>query len=48
MKKDKIKIIISAILFVISLIIDFNNQIINNIIFVISYIIVGGEIIKEA
>ena len=48
MKKKKIKIILSAILFLVSLLIHFNNQIINNIIFIISYIIVGLDIIKKA
>ena len=48
MKKDLIKIIIALILFLIAIIINFNNQLINNTIFVISYIIVGIEIIKKA
>ena len=48
MKKDLIKIIIALILFLIAIIINFNNELINNIIFVISYIIVGIEIIKKA
>ena len=48
MKKDLIKIIIALILFLIAIIINFNNELINNTIFVISYIIVGIEIIKKA
>ncbi len=48
MKKDIIKVIISAILFAIGLIINFNNQWINNSIFIIAYIIVGLEIVVEA
>lgn len=48
MKKRSIKIIISLILFIISLIIPFKNIWINRSIFLISYIIVGFEIIKKA
>ena len=48
MKKDLIKNIIALILFLIAIIINFNNELINNTIFVISYIIVGIEIIKKA
>ena len=48
MKKDIIKVIISAILFAVGLIINFNNQWINNTIFIIAYIIVGIEIVIEA
>ena len=48
MKKKGIKIIIALILFLIAIIINFNNELINNTIFVISYIIVGIEIIKKA
>ena len=48
MKKDLIKIIIALILFLIAIIINFNNELTNNTIFVISYIIVGIEIIKKA
>ena len=36
------------ILFLIALIINFNNELINNIIYIIAYIIVGLEIIKKA
>ncbi len=48
MKKKGIKIIISLILFVLGLVINFNNELINNIIFAIAYIIVGFEILKKA
>ena len=48
MKKRTIKIIISLILFIFAMVIKFENEIINNIIFVISYLIVGFEILKKA
>ena len=48
MKKKAIKIIVAFILFLIALIINFNNELINNIIYIIAYIIVGLEIIKKA
>lgn len=48
MKKRAIKIIVSFILFIISLIIPFENIWINRAIFLISYVIVGFEIIKKA
>ena len=48
MKKKGIKIIVSLILFLIAFIIDFENVWINNIIFIISYIIVGLEIVRKA
>ena len=48
MKKDGIKILIGGVLFFIALIVKFNNQYINNIMFIISYIIVGFEVVKEA
>ena len=48
MKKKGIKIIIALILFCIALIVKFNNELINNIIYIISYIIVGFEIVKKA
>ena len=48
MKKKGIKIIIALILFLIALIINFNNEWINNIIYIIAYIIVGFEIVKKA
>lgn len=48
MKKKGIKIIIAAILFLIALTINFNDKLINNSIYIISYIIVGLEILKKA
>lgn len=48
MKKKLYKIIISIILFAIALVVPFSNNWINNICFVLSYLIVGFEIIKKA
>ena len=48
MKKNLIKIIVAFILFIFSLIIKFENEWINKGIFIISYIIVGFEIIRKA
>lgn len=48
MKKRKNKIVISLILFMIALIINFDNYIINNIIYFISYVVVGLEILRKA
>ena len=48
MKKDLIKIIIASILFIFSLAVKYENEWINNAIFIISYIIVGLEIIIKA
>ncbi len=48
MKKTIIKIIMASILFLIALVARFNNPIINNIIYIISYLIVGLEVVKEA
>ena len=48
MKKKGIKIIISLILFLIALIINFNNRLVNDIIFLVAYIIVGFEILRKA
>ena len=48
MKKKGIKIIIALILFFIALIIKFNNEWINNTIYIVSYIIVGLEIVIKA
>ena len=48
MKKKGIKIIIALILFFIALIIKFNNEWINNAIYIVSYIIVGLEIVIKA
>ncbi|MGN1269722.1 MAG: heavy metal translocating P-type ATPase [Clostridia bacterium] len=48
MKKEAIKIIIAFILFLIAITINFGNELINNIILIISYIIVGLEIVEKA
>ena len=48
MKKKWIKIIIASILFLIALIIDFSEEWLKKIIFIISYFIVGLEILKKA
>ena len=48
MKKKGIKIIIALVSFFIALIINFNNEWINNTIYIISYIIVGLEIVRKA
>lgn len=48
MKKENIKIMISAILLIVGLLAKFDNQLINNSIFIISYIIIGAEIIIKA
>lgn len=47
-KKKGVKIILAAILFFIAITIKFNNELINNTIYIISYIIVGLEIVKKA
>ena len=48
MKKKLYKIIISGILFLIALLLKIENEVINNILFIISYIIVGKEILEKA
>lgn len=48
MKKKGIKIIISFLLFLVSFIFKFDNIWINNSLYIISYIIVGFEILKKA
>ena len=48
MKKRIIKIIISLVFFIIALVIPFKNELIKNGIYIISYLIVGFEIIKKA
>ena len=48
MKEKGTKIIIALILFLIALIIKFGNVWINNIIYIVAYIIVGFEIVKKA
>ncbi len=48
MKKEVIKVSIAFILFVIALAVPFENVWINTVIYVISYIIVGAEVVIEA
>lgn len=48
MKKEIIKIVIALILFLVALIVPFENQLINNGLFIISYLIVGFEIVLKA
>jgi len=48
MKKKGIKIVIALVLFLIAITINFNNKWVNNTIYIISYIIVGLEIVKKA
>lgn len=48
MRKQIIKIVIAFILYLVALIGKFNNALINNIIFILSYIIIGFNILKEA
>ena len=48
MKKKMIKIILTLILFLFAMIVKFENEWINNAIFIASYIIVGFEIVKKA
>lgn len=48
MKKKGIKIIVSFLLFLVSFIFKFDNIWINNSLYIISYIIVGFEILKKA
>ena len=47
-KKQLIKIIIALILFVTAICLKFNNELINKILFIASYIIVGSDVLKEA
>ena len=48
MKKELYKIIISAILFIIALVVPFSSIWINRCIFIVSYLIVAFEVLKEA
>lgn len=48
MKKEIIKIVIALILFLVALIVPLESQLINNGLFVISYLIVGFEIVLKA
>ncbi len=47
-KKELTKILIALALFIIAIAVKFNNQLINRVLFVISYAIVGFEVLKEA
>ena len=48
MKKQEIKIVISFFLFIVSILFKFNYEIINNILYFLSYLLVGLEILKKA
>lgn len=48
MKKRRTKIIVALVLFLFAMIVKFENEWINNIIFVVSYVIVGAEILRKA
>ena len=48
MKKRLYKIIISSIIFIIAIIIEFPNKWVNNFLYIISYLVVGLEILKKA
>ena len=48
MKKRRNKIIVAFILFAIAIIIKFPNELINNTIYILAYLIVGTEIVKKA
>lgn len=48
MKKRGIKIVIAFVLFLIAFIFKFETTLINNILFILSYLIVGFEIVKKA
>ena len=46
MNKKAIKIIIALILYIFAMVVKFENEWINRSIFIISYVIVGFEILK--
>lgn len=48
MKKKTIKIIVALILYLFAMVINFENELINKVIFIVSYIIVGFEILRKA
>ena len=48
MKKKTIKIMVALILYLFAMLINFENELINKGIFIVSYIIVGFEILKKA
>ncbi len=48
MGRKGIKILFSLVLFLIALIFKFNNVLLNNVLFIISYLLVGFEVLREA
>ena len=48
MKKRGVKIILSFILYILALVLPFSNELFNKCLFIISYMIVGFEILKKA
>lgn len=48
MKKDVIKIVVAFVLFLFAMVVKFQNVWINNAIFIVSYLIVGFEILRKA
>ena len=48
MNRDWLKIILSAILFFLAIFVDFGNGYINNVLYIVSYLIVGLEIVIKA
>ncbi len=48
LEDEKYRVIISFILFLVALIVKFDNVLINNILYIISYLLVGFEILKNA
>lgn len=46
--KERTKIIIALVLFLFAIIVKFENELVNNMIFIISYLFVGIEILKKA
>ena len=48
MKKKLVKIVVSFLLFIVALVIKSDNEWINNSLFIISYVIVGFDILKKA
>lgn len=48
MKNKAILICISALIFILAILVKFDNILITNILFVVSYLLVGGEVLKEA
>lgn len=48
MKKRGLKIIVSFIIYILAIILPFNNEIFNKGLFIISYIIIGYDILKKA